>query len=164
VSGQVSEHVSGHQDTRTPKHVNTRTPEHVNTWTPEQVDNRTPEQVNQFDIHLKPKDLNLNQYRVLYEIYFKRPFKIKGPKRIGSHHDFPIAYGTVRNALRALYKKNYISKHFSINDGVHKGSSCQVNENKCFPLFGHTNIINSEQVNTMTPGHLNKWTPEHQNK
>ena len=87
----------------------------------EQVDNRTSEQVDNFNDLEKPKDLKLNQFRVLYEIYHNRPFKVSGPDRIGGCVNFNIPYGTIRNCLKSLAKKNYISKVFSVNNGVQKG-------------------------------------------
>jgi hypothetical protein len=103
-----------------------------------------------------------NQYRVLYEIYFQRPFKVKGPNRIcGADNEYKIPYGTVRYALIALEKKGYIYKPFSVNTGEFKGTSCQVNESKCVPLFGNSPVINGEQKETKFFGHLNTLTPSH---
>jgi len=160
-----------HLDTCTPehlprqvsRHLHTCTPEHlptqVDTYTSEQVDTCTPKQVDPLNSDLKPKDLKLNQYRVLHEIYFNRPFKVKGPERIGKNANIP--YGTVRNILKSLVKKGYISKPFSINDGVNKGTTCQVNESKCVPIFGTTKIINSEHVDNRTPEQQDNRTPAH---
>jgi len=154
--GQVSRHV----DNRTPEQVSTQvdkwTPEQVDKWTTEQVDNRTSEHVDTLNTLQKPKDLRLNQYQILHEIYFNRPFKVKGPERIGESTNIP--YGTVRNILKSLTKKGYISKPFSINDGVNKGTSCQVNELKCVSFFGASPIINSEQQDNRTPGQVDTWT------
>jgi len=180
-SGQVnkwtSEQMPGQQDKATgqmPEQQNKHTTEQVDKWAGEQENNRTSEQQNNrtstqqnkytteqqrpFNPELKPKDLKLNQYRVLYEIYFNRPFKVNGPDRIGRHDDFPIPYGTVRNCLNSLFKKGYIAKPFSINDGIKKGTTCQVNESKCVPLFGSSNIVNSEQVSNRTTEQVGKWT------
>ncbi|MCP3941002.1 MAG: hypothetical protein GY710_05915 [Desulfobacteraceae bacterium] len=160
VSTQVSEHV----DTCTPEQVPTqqdnRTPEHPNNSTPTQVNTCTPEQVGVLNNELKPKDLKTNQYFILSEIYFKRPFKVKGPDRIGIGAKIP--YGSVRNILKSLTKKGYITKPFSINDGVNKGTTCQINELKCIPVFGPSHIINSEHVNNRAPEHLHEWTPAQQ--
>ena len=99
-----------------------------------------------FDPRKKPDDLKLVQFRVLFEIYFQRPFKVSGESRVGGAADFPIPYGTVRYCLDSLVRKGYIGKPFPLNNGVWRGSSCQVNESKCFPLFGKSSIINSEQI------------------
>jgi hypothetical protein len=163
VSGQVSKHVdtwtpeqvSGQQDNRTREHVDNRTPEQQSTW--------TRGHLKPFDPTLKPKDLKPNQYRILYELYFNRPFKVKGPERIGGTPDFPIPYGTVRNCIKSLFNKGYISKPFSINDGVRKGTTCQVNESKCIPIFGVSHIINSEQQDNRTREHLSNRTTGQQN-
>ena len=93
-----------------------------------------------FDTAKKPKDLPLNQFRVLYEIYFNRPFKVKGLNRIGSSQEFPIHYGTVRNCLKSLTKKGYIEKPYSINDGIIVGSSCNINIEKCRHLFDNSTL------------------------
>jgi hypothetical protein len=161
VSGQVSRHV----DTWTPEQVSeqqdNRTPGHLDNRTRGHLDNRTREHLKAFDPGSKPKDLKPNQYRILYELYFNRPFKVKGPHRIGGSPDFPIPYGTVRNCLKSLLRKGYISKPFSINDGVRKGTTCQVNESRCVPIFGVSTIVNSEQVITWTREQQDTWTREH---
>ncbi|WP_022669455.1 hypothetical protein [Desulfospira joergensenii] len=137
----------------------------VDRLTNEQVDNSASGQDTiLFDLSKKPKDLNPKQYRVLYEIYFNRPFKVHGPERIGGSKNFKIPYGTVRYCLESLYKKGYISKPFSINNGIQKGTSCQVNEGKCIQFFGPTLVINSEQVNKsttwQTSGQVDRLTNE----
>ena len=153
-----------HVDTYTPEQVSTqqdnRTPAQQDTCTHEHIDNRTPAQQDGFNSELKPKDLKPNQYVILREIYFKRPFKVKGNDRIGTSAKIP--YGSVRNILKSLTKKGYITKPFSINDGVNKGTTCQVNELKCVPVFGLSHIINSEHVDNRTPEYLSTWTPAQQ--
>lgn len=164
VNNRTSEQASGHlfeqESKRTSEQVNNRASEQQSNRASEQEDNRTTgqvsnrasEQVDGFCIDLKPTNLRLNQYQILFEIYFNRPFKVSGPERIGLRWKPPIAYGTVRNALLSLEKKGYISRPNSINDGVKKGTTCQVSESKCKPLFGSSSVINSEQVS--------KWTTE----
>jgi hypothetical protein len=161
---QVSGQVSGHLDNRTPEQLPTqqdnRTREHLDNRTTTQVDNRTREHLDSFNIDLKPKNLKLNQFIILHEIYFNRPFKVKGEKRIGKNSNIP--YGTVRNILKSLTNKGYISKPFSINDGVNKGTTCQVNELKCIPVFGNSNIINSEHLDNRAHEQVDTWTSEQQ--
>lgn len=138
--------------------------------TTEQTDNRANEQTSlssnifqDIDLSLKPKDLKENQFKVLHYIYFNRPFVVKS---LGDH--LSIRYGTVRNCLNSLIKKLYIDKPFRINDGVFNGSYCNVNELKCFKLFGPNNInepeYNTEQTSTWTNGQTSKqtntWTNE----
>ncbi|MBU2431914.1 MAG: hypothetical protein KKH99_14570, partial [Proteobacteria bacterium] len=179
VPKQVSEQVLEHHNTITLKQDNTLTPKHIDNITIQQDNTLTPEHPNTlinrqlppFNINFKPKDLMPNQFRILYEIYFQRPFKVKGPDRIGGLDDYLIPYGTVRYILKSLEKKGYIFTPFSVNSGVLKGTSCQVNESKCMPIFGSSPIINSEQVkqslfehlNTITRKHLNTWTSEQLN-
>jgi len=142
VNNRTSEQLSEQQSKWTSEQLS----EQQSKWTSGQVDNRASGQVAPFDPQKKPADLKLNQFRILYEIYHSRPFKVAGKNRIGGQKDFPIPYGTVRNCLKSLMKKKYIFQYFSINDGVQKGTTCQINEAKCVHLFGMTYIINSEQV------------------
>jgi hypothetical protein len=155
---QAHNRTGGQQDNRASEQEHNRTSEQQDNRASTQQNKYATEQQRPFNPELKPKDLKLNQYRILYEIYFNRPFKVNGPDRIGKHDDFPIPYGTVRNCLKSLYKKGYIAKPFSINDGIKKGTTCQVNESKCVPLFGSSNIVNSEQVDNRTIEQQNKWT------
>lgn len=167
---QVSQQVLEQQDTEATEQVDTsaleqqgnRTSEQQDNKTIGQQDNRTIGQIPIFNLTLKPSNLNLNQYRILFELYFNRPFKVKGPLGLGTTKEYPIAYGTVRNSLRSLEKKKYISKPFSINDGVTKGTTCQVNEKICILLFGNTHILNSEQQDNRTIGQQGAWTTTQQ--
>lgn len=131
--------------------------------TTQQFNKLTSQQIVPFDIYSKPADLKPNQFYILYEIYFKRPFKVHGPYRIGNSENFKIAYGTVRYILSSLVKKGYISRPVSINDGVNYGTTCQINEEKCIPLFGPTHIINSQQINKSTSQQFNNLTTHIQN-
>lgn len=150
-SEQVINITSRQVNKSTNKQVGNSYPQQVNKSTTYQVDDLTSEQVeHNFDFEKCPKDLKLNQFRILFEIYFKRPFKVHGPNRIGTSSEFKIPYGTVRYILMSLVKKGYISKPFSINNGVVYGTTCQINEEKCIPLFGPSNIINSQQINKST--------------
>ncbi len=162
-TGQVDNLTPTQQDNRTIEQLHTGTTTHKSNKTSEQQSDRTTAQVGIFDLNSKPSNLNLNQYRILYELYFNRPFKVKGPLGLGTTKEYPIAYGTVRNSLRSLEKKGYISKPFSINDGVTKGTTCQVNEKICTLLFGTTHVLNSEQQDNRTPAQQGAWTTTQQN-
>ncbi len=134
-----------------------------NTLTPRQVDVISANKTTNFNINKKPVDLKLNQFIILYEIYFKRPFKVKGPNRIGNLPGYSIPYGSVRYIIGSLTKKGYITTPFSINDGIRKGTTCKVNEEKCRHLLGATSVVNNDQINILNTRHLNTLTPPHFN-
>ncbi len=161
VPKQVFEQAPEQTNTQTSKQAPTQPNTHTTTHTPEQTSNRTTEQPGAFNPLKKPSDLKFNQYQILHYIYFQRPFKVKGPNGISSLLN--IKYGTVRNSLESLARKGYISKPFSINDGINNGSTCLVDENKCFKLFGPTETEQpdnraTEQATTQPHNYATKQT------
>jgi len=160
-SQQLPRQLNNSTSQQLPRQLDNSASQQLNKPASQQVSNSTSQQLDksatrQLDPLLKPADLKFNQYRILFEIYFKRPFKVHGPERIGKTKNYEIAYGTVRTALNSLVKKEYIYKPFSINNGVVYGTTCLVNELKCFPLFGPSPVINSQQVSNSTSQQLDK--------
>lgn len=165
LSEHLSEHLSEQSNNRAIEQTNKQTIEQPTEQadnraieqTTEQVNNRTTEQIPNFFLFKKPVDLKLNQFQVLYYIYFCRPFKVSGSE--GLSGVLNIKYGTVRNCLNSLVQKGYINKPFSINDGVNNGSSCVVNEIKCLKIFGQTPIEQpSKQATEQTITQADNWT------
>jgi hypothetical protein len=156
---QIEEQTSEQTSRRTNEQASEHTPMHVPEHMSEQTNKRTNEQTPFFDNSLCPPDLRLNQFQVLNYIYFNRPFSVRGLT-----HILNIKYGTVRNILGSLTRKNYIEKPFRLNNGVANGSTCVVDEIKCIKLFGPSNI---EQTNIRTYEHTsvpNKLVSKYLNK
>ena len=95
----------------------------------------------------KPADLTDRQFKVLWYIYFNRPFKVRSNSGLGAIDC--MGPNNAKNQLKSLVKKGYIDKPFSVNDGILKGSNCRVNETKCMPLFGPSPIPNPDPINRL---------------
>ncbi len=141
LSKQLSKQVSKQHDNLTSEQVDRQ----LNNIASEQVDrqygNITTDQLNNLtceQVDPNPQALNAKQYLVLKHIYFNRPFKVDGPN--GLESILKIKYGTIRYSLRSLEKKGLIEKPFPVNTGTYKGSTCRVNSEICFSLFGPTHI------------------------
>ncbi|WDP90445.1 MAG: hypothetical protein HUN04_12370 [Desulfobacter sp.] len=125
-------------DGQTNKHLSKQMPKQTTEQIPQMFYTKLPD----FDLSKRPADLNPNEYRILYEIYFQRPFKVSGEDRIGSSPQFPIRYGTVRNILKRLKNRGYISNIKRISCGRTLGTNCRIDAMKCEPIFGPTHIEN----------------------
>jgi len=95
-----------------------------------------------FDPAKKPRDLTMDQFRILHFVYFNRPFKLRSNKglAIGDLINPTMTAPNVRNKLVSLVKKGYIEKPFSVNNGISQGSTCRVNLEKCILLFGKSGL------------------------
>lgn len=109
-----------------------------------------------FEPDKKPKDLTMDQFRILHFIYFNRPFKVRSKKGlgIGDLINPTMSVTNVRNRMKSLEKKGYIEKPFSVNNGISQGSSCRVNLEKCILLFGKSGLDET--------GPVSQWSSESQ--
>lgn len=162
VSEQVSEQLLEQPDNHTNKQPDNHTTEHTTEQTSKHKYKSTTEQTSKHTT-TQPPNLNDKQFEVLRYIYFNRPFKVKGKN--GLEGILNMKYGNVRNSLSSLTKKGYIEKPFIVYNSCFNGSTCRVNENICFALFGKTNIEQphnrtTEQSITQPNNHINNHTTE----
>ena len=136
--GQMSNRTNGQLDNRANAQKDNRTNE--------QLDKRSetaaiPSYIPLSRSELKTIGLNEKQHRVLHAIYFQRPFKVSGKRRICPE----IPYGTVRNSLRSLATKGWITSPRRTGSGADLKTTCKVDERRCMVLFGPTSILNDDQ-------------------
>ena len=147
---QVLTQPHNHTSTQAYNQPHNHTTKHTTTQSSNIKTNHTPTQpINQSTN--QPPNLNNKQFEILRYIYFNRPFKVKGKN--GLEGILNINYGNVRNSLVSLTKKSYIEKPFMVYNSCFNGSTCRVNEDICFALFGKTNIV---QPNNHTTDHTIK--------
>ena len=156
---QVPEQQTNQASKQTTEQPNNKTSNRTTEQTHNQTSNRTTEQAHNQTSN-QPPNLNTKQFDILRYIYFNRPFKVKGEN--GIEGILNIKYGNVRNSLASLTNKGYIEKPFIVYNSCFNGSTCRVNEDLCFALFGITNIEQphnrtstqaSTQANNRTTGH-----------